>query len=85
MKNEENQKERWRNLTMNALKGESVEKILEMTGEIALIDAKIANTYIVYIKDGKMVREYPNGDIVEVRGEKNDWKSRISNNVCSCR
>lgn len=72
MKNEENQKEKWRNNAMNALKRKSVEKILETTGDLAQIDAKIANTYIVYIKDGKMVKEYPNGKIVEIHGEIND-------------
>ena len=39
-------------------------KWAKMTGERARIDAKANNTYIVYEKDGKLVKEFPNGDIV---------------------
>ncbi len=38
-------------------------KWTKMTGERARIDAKANNTYIVYEKDGKLVKEFPNGDI----------------------
>ena len=38
-----------------------------MTGERARIDAKVNNTYIVYEKNGKLVKEYPNGDIVPLK------------------
>lgn len=38
-------------------------KWAKMTGERARIDAKANNTYIVYEKDGKLVKEFPNGDI----------------------
>jgi uncharacterized membrane protein YvbJ len=69
MMNEDNQKENRRNVAMNALKRESVEKILETTGDLARIDAKIANTYIVYMKNGKMLKEYPDGKIVEIDDE----------------
>lgn len=42
-----------------------VDKWAKMTGERARIDAKVNNTYIVYRnKDGILVKEYPNGEIV---------------------
>lgn len=69
MTNEDNLLENRRNAIMNALKRKSVEKYLATTGDLARIDAKIANTAIVYMKDGKMVKEYPNGEIVEINGE----------------
>jgi len=40
-----------------------VDKWVKMTGERARIDAKANKTYIVYEKDGKLVKEFPNGDI----------------------
>lgn len=48
------------------LKREEVEDLLAQTGEIAMREAKINNTYIVYTKDGKMVKEYPDGKIVGI-------------------
>ena len=42
---------------------------VKMTGERARIDAKVHNTYIVYEKDGKFVKEFPNGDIVPADAE----------------
>jgi hypothetical protein len=49
-----------------------VDKWAKMTGERARIDAKVNNTYIVYEKKGKLVKEYPNGDVVPLKkdGEK---------------
>ncbi|MFD1412613.1 hypothetical protein [Oceanobacillus jeddahense] len=41
-----------------------VDKWAKMTGERARIDAKVNNTYIIYDKDGTLVKEYPNGEIV---------------------
>jgi len=35
-----------------------------MTGERARIDAKENNTYIVYEKEGKLVKEFPDGNII---------------------
>ncbi|AXF55334.1 hypothetical protein [Salicibibacter kimchii] len=40
-----------------------VDKWARMTGERAKIDAKVNNTYIVYEKNGKLVKDFPNGDI----------------------
>lgn len=58
---------------MNAVSRDSLEKIIKMTGERAKIDAKIANTYIVYKnKEGQTVREYANGNIVIDKGERNE-------------
>ncbi len=43
-----------------------VGKWAKMTGERARIDAKANGTYIVYEKNGKLVKEFPNGDIVSI-------------------
>lgn len=47
-------------------KYEWLSKWVKMTGERARIDAKVNNTYIVYEKDGMLVKEFPNGDIVQL-------------------
>ncbi|MDQ0233244.1 hypothetical protein [Metabacillus malikii] len=54
-------------------KYEWLSKWAKMTGERARIDAKANNTYIVYEKAGKLVKEFPNGDIVPLNksGESN--------------
>lgn len=46
-----------------------VGKWTKMTGERARINAKVNNTYIVYEKNGKLVKEFPNGDIVLFHNE----------------
>ncbi|GGB37339.1 hypothetical protein F3157_14190 [Virgibacillus dakarensis] len=46
-----------------------VEKWAKMTGERARIDAKANNTYIVYEKEGKLVKEFPNGIIIPLHKE----------------
>lgn len=40
-----------------------VSKWVKMTGDRARIDAKANNTYIIYEKEGKLVKEFPNGQI----------------------
>ena len=41
-----------------------VSKWAKMTGERARIDAKVNNTYIVYEKNGRLVKEYPDGNVI---------------------
>lgn len=41
-----------------------VDKWAKMTGDRARIDAKVNKTYIIYEKEGKMVKEFPDGTIV---------------------
>ena len=41
-----------------------VSKWAKMTGERAKIDAKVNNTYIIYEKNGELVKEFPNGEII---------------------
>lgn len=41
-----------------------VDKWAKMTGERARIDAKVNNTYIIYDKNGVLVKEFPNGKII---------------------
>ncbi|KIY22916.1 MULTISPECIES: hypothetical protein [Mesobacillus] len=45
------------------------DKWVKMTGERARIDAKVNNTYIVYEKNGKLVKEFPNGNVVPLPNE----------------
>lgn len=42
---------------------ERFRKVVKMTGERAMLDAKMNNTYIVYQKGKYLVREYPDGRI----------------------
>jgi hypothetical protein len=45
-------------------KFEWVDKWVKMTGERAMIDAKVNNTYIVYEDEkGQMVKKHPDGSI----------------------
>lgn len=46
-----------------------MDKWAKMTGDRAMIDAKANNTYIVYEKEGKMVKEYPDGRIIPLKTE----------------
>lgn len=41
-----------------------IDKWAKMTGERARIDAKVNNTYIIYDKNGTLVKEYPDGKII---------------------
>ena len=45
------------------------DKWVKMTGARARIDAKVNNTYIVYEKNGKLVKEFPNGNVVPLTNE----------------
>lgn len=41
-----------------------MDKWAKMTGERARIDAKANRTYIIYEKNKKLVKEFPNGKII---------------------
>lgn len=41
-----------------------IDKCAKMTGERARIDAKVNQTYSIYEKDGKIVKEYADGRIL---------------------
>lgn len=48
-------------------KFKDLEKLIKLTGERAKLDAKANDTYIVYkTTEGKIVKEYSNGDIVPI-------------------
>ena len=47
------------------------DKWVKMTGERARIDAKVNNTYIVYKKNGILVKEFPDGHTVPLVNEDN--------------
>ncbi|UTR06991.1 hypothetical protein MM326_02865 [Alkalihalobacillus sp. LMS6] len=44
-----------------------LKKWAKMTGDRARIDAKVNNTYIIYEKDGQLVKEFPDGKIENLR------------------
>ncbi|PAD21324.1 hypothetical protein [Terribacillus saccharophilus] len=46
-----------------------MDEYIKRTGEVAMEQAKKNNTYIVYEKDGKLVKEYPKGKIIRLNGE----------------
>jgi hypothetical protein len=47
-----------------------LQKLIKLTGDRAKLDAKANETYIVYkTKDGQIVKEYYNGNIVPVSDE----------------
>ncbi|PGK52238.1 hypothetical protein CN918_31090 [Priestia megaterium] len=48
---------------------ETFRRMISMTGERARIDAKVHKTYIVYMKDGEMVKEYHDGRIEVMKKE----------------
>lgn len=47
------------------------DKWIKMTGERARIDAKVNNTYIVYKKNGILVKEFPDGNVEPLENENN--------------
>ena len=47
------------------------DKWIKMTGERARIDAKVNNTYIVYKKNGILVKEFPDGNTEPLVNEDN--------------
>ncbi|EQB37040.1 hypothetical protein M948_10200 [Virgibacillus sp. CM-4] len=47
-----------------------MDKWIKMTGDMARIDAKANGTYIIYEKNGELVKEYPNGDIFPLHENK---------------
>ncbi|CDO04278.1 hypothetical protein BN988_02832 [Oceanobacillus picturae] len=46
-----------------------MDKWAKMTGERAKIDAKANGTYIIYEKDGELVKEYPNDRVLPLDEE----------------
>ncbi|MED1490649.1 MULTISPECIES: hypothetical protein [Bacillaceae] len=56
---------------MRKISRKSLEKYIKLTGEMARIEAKKNNTYIVYKNHKGIVKEYPNGKIEIIKeGEK---------------
>jgi len=51
---------------LNGRKFAWVDKWAKMTGERAKIDAKANDTYIIYETENGLVKEYPNGEIIEL-------------------
>lgn len=57
---------------MDKLVVEHLRKMVKMTGERARIDAKANNTYIVYMTEKGMVKEYADGKVVFIDEEKDN-------------
>ncbi|MGG0410138.1 hypothetical protein [Peribacillus simplex] len=56
---QKNKREQLKKIVMDNLKREAVKNTI--AGDLARLDAKAHNTYIVYIKDGRMIKQYKNG------------------------
>ncbi|MEY8757195.1 hypothetical protein AB9M93_22300 [Peribacillus frigoritolerans] len=59
----------WKKKVIENLKREAVKNIIAITGDLARLDAKVNNTYTVYIKDGRMIKKQTNGKCVVINGK----------------
>ncbi|MFY0780751.1 hypothetical protein AB1K18_10715 [Peribacillus simplex] len=66
---QKNKREQWKKQFMNNLKKEAVKNIIAGMGDLARLDAKVNNTYTVYIKDGRMINQPTNGKRVVINGK----------------
>ncbi|MCK1983497.1 MULTISPECIES: hypothetical protein [Peribacillus] len=66
---QKNKREQWKKQIMNNLKREAVKNIIAGMGDLARTDAKVNNTYTVYIKDGRMIKQSSNGKCVVINGK----------------
>ncbi|MBT2667376.1 hypothetical protein J7J00_18015 [Bacillus sp. ISL-4] len=66
---QKNKREEWKKKVMDNLKREAVKNIIARTGDLARLDAKVNNTYTVYIKDGRMIKQPTNGKCVVINGK----------------
>ncbi|MFF2456970.1 hypothetical protein [Peribacillus simplex] len=69
---QKNKREQWKKKVMDNLKRETVKNIIAITGDLARLDAKVNNTYTVYIKDGRMIKQPKNGKCVVINGKVQD-------------
>lgn len=66
---DEIKQEQWKKKVIENLKREAVKNIIAITGDLARLDAKVNNTYTVYIKDGRMIKKQTNGKCVVINGK----------------
>ncbi|MDO7488589.1 hypothetical protein ACIQYG_09035 [Peribacillus sp. NPDC096622] len=66
---DEKKREQWKKKVMDNLKREAAKNIIAITGDLAKLDAKVNNTYTVYIKDGRMIKKQTNGKCVVINGK----------------
>ncbi len=66
---DEKKREQWKRKVIDNLKREAVKNIIAITGDLAKLDAKVNNTYTVYIKDGRMIKKQTNGKCVVINGK----------------
>ncbi|MGG4199624.1 hypothetical protein [Peribacillus frigoritolerans] len=66
---DEIKREQWKKKVIENLKREAVKNIIAITGDLARLDAKVNNTYTVYIKGGRMIKKQTNGKCVVINGK----------------
>jgi hypothetical protein len=66
---DEIKREQWKKKVIENLKREAVKNIIAISGDLARLDAKVNNTYTVYIKDGRMIKKQTNGNCVVINGK----------------
>ncbi|YCI74698.1 hypothetical protein M1D47_13520 [Bacillus sp. R1-10] len=66
---DEKKRAQWKEKVIENLKREAVKNIIAITGDQAKLDAKVNNTYTVYIKDGRMIKKQTNGKCVVINGK----------------
>ncbi len=49
-----------------------MDKYIKQTGNVARMEAKKNGTYIIYEKDGQLVKEYPDGKILPLKDKSQD-------------
>ena len=69
---DEKKREQWKEKVIENLKREAVKNIIAGMGDLARLDAKVNNTYTVYIKDGRMIKRPANGKCVVINGKIQD-------------
>ena len=50
-----------------------LQQLLDRAYEDVLTDAKTSGTPISYMKDGKLIREYPDGRLFQVIRRESEW------------
>ncbi|SIR73239.1 hypothetical protein SAMN05878482_105243 [Peribacillus simplex] len=69
---QKNNREQWKKKVMDNLKREAVKNIIARMGDLARLDAKVNNTYTVYIKNGRMIKKPSSGKCVVISGKIQD-------------
>ena len=66
---QKNKRQQWKKQVMNNLKRDAFKNIIAGMGDLARLDAKVNNTYTVYIKIGRLIKQRTNGKCVGINGK----------------